>query len=283
MAALLLFVASVAPSAAQDRSNLVRLLTDSSDFRIRAQAAFALGATGDVGVVEPLGRALRDQNSAVRAAAATALGRIGSPRALPALRRAERDRSAAVRMQITRSVQLINDRQNANSDAPGTETAPEINWQRVRYVVRLGDFENRSGYETDAFAGLLRNEASRHLATERTLAVIPSDESLLSDRDQRELRRRRLPRIRLDGNLTRVERESRQGDISVRCEVNFMISDEPDRVVRGMLSGSARGIEQRRTQNQAGQVRRLAEQALSGAVRSAISDPEDALAAAVRR
>jgi HEAT repeat protein len=79
---------------AQDRSALTRVLLRGDDFRIRVQAAFALGATNDPSVVPSLERALRDTEPAVRAAAATALGRIGAPRALPALEAARNDSSA---------------------------------------------------------------------------------------------------------------------------------------------------------------------------------------------
>src|SRR5687768_4200938 len=93
--------------ARNDRATLVRTLEGHRDFRLRVQAAFALGNAQDAASVSPLERALHDANPAVRAAAATSLGRIGSPRALPALRRALTDGSAAVRLQVVASIRAL--------------------------------------------------------------------------------------------------------------------------------------------------------------------------------
>jgi hypothetical protein len=60
------------PSVAE----LSERLSRSADFRVRTQAALALGATGDKAAVSPLCSALEDPNATVRAASAAALGRL---------------------------------------------------------------------------------------------------------------------------------------------------------------------------------------------------------------
>ena len=94
-------LSAVLPSSAQDTSVIIRTLRQGADFRVRVQAAFALGNTRDASMRRHLERALREPNPAVRAAAATALGRLGDARARGALRRARRDDSAAVRMPVS--------------------------------------------------------------------------------------------------------------------------------------------------------------------------------------
>ncbi|RLB55113.1 MAG: hypothetical protein DRJ42_07090 [Deltaproteobacteria bacterium] len=290
--------ASVAPTHAQDRAALTRHLSNRrSDFRLRVQAAFGLGNLRDARAVPALSGALHDPNPAVRAAAATALGRIASPRALPALRTARRDSSAAVRMQVGRSISSIEEARAAaaaaESSTPGSSRsrrygaaptisimprADRIQWPRVRYVVTLGDMENRSNFEGNGLETTLRAEVTRALRVLRGVAVMQS-EIHLDDRARREMRRRRLPSLRLDGSIAEVQRNRRGRDVSVRCEISLMLLDGRRRSLRGELRGAATGTEPRRRDRaqRAEQEKRLAERALQGAVRSAMSNASQAL------
>jgi len=258
-----------------------------------------MGNSHDPALVGPLSRALRDSNPAVRAAAATALGRIGSPTALPALRAAGNDTSAAVRAQVERSIRTVTGAPSTDSSAgsiaprtgggggfigPHISVAPAggaIPWGMIRYVVLVGSLENRSGYAGDSMAQVFRSEVEQNLRLVRGVAVLNAG-SGLDGRTEREIRRRRLPKLRVDGNLARIDRRSQGRELVVRCEVSLMLMDEPDRILRGMLSGAATGSDALRGPRRTEQERRLAEQALAGAVRSAISGVPRALAA-VRR
>ncbi len=280
--------------AAQDRAALQRLLDDKErDFRVRVQAAFAMGNTRDAAFGAPLTRALGDANPAVRAAAATALGRLGDASTLPALRRAARDSSASVRMQVERALRSV---EAAGRPAPATPpllapaagvgayaavsvipAATAFDWREARYVVTVGEMNNRSGFAGEALAQKLRSEVERNLRLLRGVAVIGAPD----ERAEREIARRRLPRVRLDGNLARVERRAQASALSVRCEVSLVILDEPSRNMRGALSGAATGSDAPRGARPE-QERRLAEQALEGAVRGAMRQAPAALAAVAR-
>jgi hypothetical protein len=115
----------------------------------------------------------------------------------------------------------------------------------------------------------------------RGVAVL-SDDSSLDGSGRREIARRRLPHVRLDGAVNQVERRERAGELAVRCEVAFMLLDERERALRGELRGAATGSALPRRSRLAEQERELAEQALSGAVRSAMANAQQALAAAAR-
>jgi HEAT repeat protein len=67
---------------------LVEQLRTSEDYRVRTQAALALGASGEDAAVKPLCGALDDGNASVRAAAAAALGKLGKPAGAPCLKAA---------------------------------------------------------------------------------------------------------------------------------------------------------------------------------------------------
>ncbi len=296
IAAALVVLATVVVAdtgVAQDRAALVRLLDDTGrDFRVRVQAAFAMGSTHDAMFVASLSRALSDSNPAVRAAAATSLGRLGDRSSLPALRRASRDSSAAVRMQAERALRSV---ESGATPAPPTNAAPQfaavagsgtypsirvvptveaVQWAQARYVVVVGEMHNRSGFAGDDLAQKLRSEVERNLRLVRGVAVL----SAMDEGAEREIRRRRLPRVRLEGNLARVERRARASEVSVRCEVSLMLLDEPSRNMRGALNGAATGVDAARG-SRTDQERRLAEQALEGAVRGAMRQAPAALAA----
>ncbi len=104
----------------------------------------------------------------------------------------------------------------------------------------------------------------------------------LDEASARQIARRRLQKLRLDGNLVDVDRRRARGEFAVRCEISLMLSTEPGRDLRGMLSGAATGQE-RPQRNRRAQEQRLAGQALSAAVRSAMSTAPTALHAAVSR
>jgi len=282
------------PGGAQERRTMIRLLRTGADFRVRVQAAFALGNTHDATARRPLERALRDDNPAVRAAAATGLGRLGRADALPALRSARADRSAAVRMQVERSIRTLS--QPVAPTAPTSSARPmaaggglypsvsmipragRVNWSQVRYVVILGDMANRSGFGDEVLGASMRREVALHLNVLRGIATFP-EATQLNQAAQRQISRRHIPALRLDGSVASVERRARRRDVSVRCEVSMMLLAEPGRSLRGMLRGAATGSEPRQ-RNRRAQEARLTQEALSAAVRSAMSGVATAISRA---
>jgi hypothetical protein len=77
-----------------------------SDFRVRTQAALALGASKNTQAVTPLCGALADPNTTVRAAAAAALGRLAQGGSCLE-RRLAAESAATVKDAITRALELI--------------------------------------------------------------------------------------------------------------------------------------------------------------------------------
>lgn len=298
VALLIAAIAALASStlAQSDHSTVIRVLRDGHDFRARVRAALALGSSNDMSVTPHLVEALSDSSPAVRAAAATALGRLGDASALDALRRATRDRAAIVRNEAQRAIRQIESRRPADPSGPRrslTRTATgavlppisvvpraqDINWRTARYVVVLGSLENRSNFRHEPLNEVLSREVERNLVVLRGVAVLRDGE--MTPESEAQIRRRRLPTLRLEGSLNRVERRMMNRQVAVRCEVSLMLMDEPGRSLRGVLNGAATHASAPRGPR-AEQERRLAEQALSGAVRSAMSGAAQAIAS-VRR
>lgn len=283
--------------AQSDHATVVRVLRDSGDFRARVRAALALGSTGDPAVATHLIAALSDESPAVRAAAATALGRLGNRSAIGPLQRATSDRASVVRVEAQRAITRIE-----ASAGPVAPTAPprsltrtasgavmpsfavvprarDINWGTIRYVVVVGDLQNRSTFRHGSLDQVLDREVMRNLIVLRGVGVLREDQ--LSSDSEQQIRRRRLPKLRLEGSLNRVERRAQSRQVSVRCEVSLMLLEEPGRSIRSVLNGAATGSSPQRG-TRADQERQLAEQALSGAVRSAMSGAARAIASARR-
>src|SRR5262245_24967154 len=78
--------ASPAATPAKVQELCRELLDDSTNYKVRVQAALVLGRLGDTAAVPALTKALADSNKTVRAIAAQALGQIGDAGAAEALR-----------------------------------------------------------------------------------------------------------------------------------------------------------------------------------------------------
>jgi hypothetical protein len=276
---------------------VIRVLQESRDFRARARAALALGASADVTMAAPLARALGDESPAVRAAAAEGLARVGGVTQLGALRALSRDPERQVRDAAARAVTAIEQRiaagpRPAGPVAAGTPAAalapasalgtaaadpaiPAIQWERTRYVVVLGSMENRTDFAHPPLTQVLRNEVVRGLAAVHGVAIV---RDAVDETGEREIARRHIRRYRLDGSIRTVRAEPGR-DVRVRCEVSLMLMDDPGRNLRAALTGAATGTEPVRAGTfRTQQERRLAEQAVQGAVRSAMNGASAALA-----
>lgn len=278
-AAFVLLAIATAPIVAQERSTLVRVLEDATDFRARVRAALALGSSGDRAMADPLVRALgHDGNAAVRAAAAEGLGRLATPASRLALERATHDGSESVREAATRALRAM----SASSVTSPTPAAPlpttpaHIDWPHTSYVVFVGALSDRSGYAHARLVTVLGSEVRRALGGVHGVAVIGASEPRAEA--DRESAARHLPAFRLEGSISRVHPVTAGRDLSVRCEVALVLMDEATRNIRASLSGAATGTEPSPTSAaRPARERYLAEQATTSATRSAMSGASRAI------
>ena len=104
----LAFTLIAALAHAESVDVLADRLQNASDFRVRVQAALALGTSNDSAAVKPLCDGLDDSNTAVRSAAAAALGRLGMKSGVSCLKnRLGSESNASVTAQIRRSIGQI--------------------------------------------------------------------------------------------------------------------------------------------------------------------------------
>jgi hypothetical protein len=114
---------------------LLDLLTD-RDYRVRLQAAIALGQVRDTRTVPALIRRLDDPNALVRGMVAAALGEIGDSRASTPLRERLKDKDSLVRRHARASLEQI---QKASKAPDGRATS---NGRTI--LLRLGGVGDRT-------------------------------------------------------------------------------------------------------------------------------------------
>ncbi len=151
--------------AAHRVERLAQELRASKDFRVRTQAALALGASGQQGAVVPLCAGLRDENRTVRAASAAALGKLGLGGVGCVKQALKREKQANVRRVLTKVLRRL---QGSTRREIGPTT---------KYYVAIGPTTNKSPGADATIDEMVRSALERELAREQTLAVAPPDES----------------------------------------------------------------------------------------------------------
>jgi len=268
--AVLLGVAHVNPSAASADARtdyLVRLLSTSSTFRVRAQAALSLGRIeGDPAVVRALSQALGDAHPSVRTAAASSLQRLADPAALGALRAHARDSDSGTRRAIAGAVSALERvARSRPTHTPASTGAATGNSGPAQYYVGVGTPGSRVPSLDAATLAAAREFVSREVSSINGVALAPDGES--SAAATRAIRRRHLAGYFVDSAITQVE----QSDRGLRVTVSVIVGTYPGRDMRAMLSGAAT------VQGGAGaSARRLA---IEAALRSALRRLPQALAA----
>jgi hypothetical protein len=251
---------------AQDVVEARHDITDSADFRLRVSAALLLGRTHTDGARPLLEQALSDPHPAVRTAAAAALGALGDPAAIPALeRRATTESLASVNTQIRASVTTL-------------RKAVQGTWQNARYVLELGDMKNRTGIRGEQPSGILRSSTRTYAATLPGAIVTEGGDPTT----RQEAANRHLHVLALDGSLQRLTQGQRNTELTVGAQVEFSLRRVPEQSLKGTLSGAATSIGSTSALANPQLVVQLQNQAIDGAVASAMRGAADGFEQATR-
>jgi hypothetical protein len=256
-------LAATANTAQADARNdyLIRLLKDSTQFRVRAQAAISLGGVETAaGVVDALTTALADEHPAVRAAAANSLGRLADSKALRPLRAAAGDPEAPVRLAVTAAIAKIESATRQAGTQVEVKTTPS---GPARFYVALGRPASRapdiSSGDLDHALAILRER----LATIDGVVIAPPNESPSQVRSV--LRARNLRGFYIESAVTSLEQKPGGG---IRAAVSLIVATYPDRAMRAIMQGAA-------TAMGGGDSRA---QAMAGALKSALNQLPQAMA-----
>ena len=155
------------PAAAQDAiERMSGQLLSSDDFRVRTQAALALGASKSKRAINPLCKGLDDSNTTVRAAAAAALGKLKLGGAPCLERRQASEKNAAVLASIKKAIGLVK----------VTPSAPVLS-SSTKYYLAIGKVSDKTGRNGKELEGMVRGAMSQTASSIEGYAVAPEDES----------------------------------------------------------------------------------------------------------
>jgi hypothetical protein len=265
--------------AVADEESVLRSLTGSTDFRVRVNAALALGRMGSEapdGTREALEQALADAHPAVRVAAATGLATLKDSAAIPALEhRLAVEGSASVAAQLRLSITQLRRADDGDLEDPAdTSASPAHLTPDVRLVVTLGTMRNRTTVGGDELRRVLSKASHQYAAALHGTVLAEPNAPLL-----RQAAARRVPVVTLDGNVTRVTESRVAGGSQVQARVEFTV--RRDQNLRGTLSGAATTFGPGAGLTDDAR-RQLEEDAVSAAVQSALRGAEQGLMVAAR-
>ncbi len=253
-------------STAQDSAGAERDLASSDDFRVRVSAALTLGKLKPSGARADLEHALGDPHPAVRAAAAAALSLVGDPLAISALdRRASSETSPSTRAQMKTSADAL-------------RRVVQGPWQNARYVVQIGTMKNRTSVRGDQASDVLRQSTlARAQSILGALVSDGRDPALLQQASDRG-----VPVLVLDGSIQRLSQTQRSRELTFDAQVEFSVRKMPEQMLKGTLSGAATSIGSVDALAHPGRVTILQNQAINGAVESAMRGADVGLAMAAK-
>lgn len=259
LCALVMAPAAVRADARSDY--LVRLLRESTQFRVRAQAAISLGGVeNQAEVVDALMSALRDEHPAVRAAAANSLGRLADSRSLRALHSAAGDPEPPVRAAVKTAIAKVESAARGSTGAvvvqPGPTGPPRYYVAVARPATRAAEI---SQSDLDQALQVMRDR----LASIDGVVLAPTGESPSQARSV--LRARKLRGFYIESSVTKVEQKPEGG---IRAVVSVIVATYPDRAMRAIMQGAA-------TAMGGGDIKT---QAMAAALKSALSQLPQAMA-----
>lgn len=169
IAALVALLGFAGTAFAQPKlSDLIDQLKNNDDYRVRTQAALALGASGEDGAVSPLCSAITsDSNVSVQVASAAALGKLGKPSGLTCLQGLQGKISqASVKAQIEKSIASLQG-SSGGSSAPGAGT-------KYYVAIQVTNKTNRSASDIDS---VVRSAIVAKLQGKGGYAIAPKSET----------------------------------------------------------------------------------------------------------
>ena len=257
-------IATEHSSPAYDVSTANHDLSGSDDFRVRVAAALFLGKTKSPASLTALEAALSDPHPAVRTAAAVALRTLGDPSAIgPLARQMKRESAPGTHAQMVTSIEALHAK---------TATAPAA--PVVKYAVKLGNMKNLTAVRGDAL-GIVMQKAAKTRAAGIPGAVVVEDEVGAAKVN--------APMLVLDGTITSMKHENKiGGTVNFNAQVEFSVSKMPEHALKAALTGGATSIGTQSSLVNAVRINALEDQAIEGAVESALNNCNSGLDQAVK-
>lgn len=231
---------SSAVAQASDVDRLIYNLANSEDFRVRTQAALALGASKSERATPALCGALADSNTTVRAASAAALGRLAFSGARECLeRRLASESSDVVKATIQKAFDVF----------PGD----------TKFYISIGKSTDKTGRGTAEVDGIVRSAMKSKAGQTVGLLAAPANES------QADAKRRLTAHAGVKGFYLSpgvLAPDYAGGNLKVKIEVAML--SYPDKNLIGSYSVNLTepGVSPGSTENENELIRMVAERAI---------------------
>jgi hypothetical protein len=214
LAAVLAFASPRVGLAGNKVDDLSAALLGDPSFKVRTQAALLLGKLGDKAGVQPLIKALADDNKTVRAMSAQSLGKLGGDAAAVALKTLlQREADAFVRGQAEKAVAAIASVRTAEPDSKDRKV-----------YLKFGPFTGGSKAADASLLGLLRSSLKQSLEQLPHVAVVEGAEEKNMGKGGR-------PAFLVDGNVLKLQDNDAGSALETSCEVKVMVARWPSRSV----------------------------------------------------
>jgi hypothetical protein len=234
-------------AAADSIDKFVTQLKTSDDFRVRTQAALALGASRNKKAVDALCKGLDDSSTAVRAASAAALGKLklGGGKCLE--RRLAEEENAAVKASIKKAIALV-----------GAGDEPAIT-SKTRYYVAIGKTSDKTGRGEGEVDRIFRGAITSSATNLEGYALAPRDE-MSADATKRLAKFKQVKAFYLSPKIPKFTYTGEK--LTVKCDV--AVFTYPGKALKGMFTvkSSRRDISSEDTEAENELIKAVAEAAL---------------------
>lgn len=175
MLAMAALLASPQNASADPRTAFLLEQLKSDDYRVRTQAALALGASGDEAAVQPLCATLKDAKASVKAAAASALGKLGKASGLVCLEAAAaKEFTPTVKSQMKTAIEELK-----VATTPAGLQKPPPPGKDSKYYVAI-EVTNKTSRPMTEIEPIIRAAAQSKLLSQKGYAVAPKGETTVS-------------------------------------------------------------------------------------------------------
>jgi hypothetical protein len=230
LALVAIVLLSASDSRADSRTDFLVGRLQAQDFRVRTNAALALGQTGDDAVVVPLCGALADASDVVRQAAAVALLRLAKPASASCLKdRLALETNDGVKRQIGKALAALpagGGGGDSSSGGGGGGGVPHV-VANAKFYVSISPIANQTGRPDDEIAQVVGASIRSKLDELGGFQLAPDKES--PDQARAAIAKRKLKGYYLS---VRVEKFD-YSDGNLRVRVKVAVFSYPGKDLRG--------------------------------------------------
>jgi hypothetical protein len=204
------------------------------DFRVRTNAALALGATNDDAAVPPLCGGLGDPSDVVRQAVAVALKRLARPSSSDCLKKRQGvEPSASVKLQIQRAIEAVDAAASGGGGGGGGGTTAPPTVAGAKFYVSISPITNNTSRAQGEVESAVHDAIAGKLAALGEYQLAPSPESNADAKAA--IAKRKLKGYYLAVSVDKFD----YSDGNLRVRVKIAVSSYPGKDLRGEVPAAA--------------------------------------------